>query len=316
METSGTASQKGTNGRKKRDSIPLHQFVPLECMDNQPFYIGPLTPNPPADQSNFPHRHTFYEILFIRSGEGHHIVDFTTFDLTANTVYFISPGQIHWWEDTCKVEGVMIYFTEDFLIAGENILEGIKELDRMRNSELSPRILLNETDTRTLNQLIAIMVQEYDEKKYGYVLALREFVRILLIYMYRYNEDALVNPGQRAAESLVAQFYKLVFAHFTKEKHLKFYADTLGLSTGYLSDLIKEQTGFAPGDIIRRTIVMEAKRMMTGTELTVSQISGMLNFEDAAYFSRFFKRETGKTPSEYKAALKVPPGEGKNSLAP
>ena len=99
---------------------------------------------------------------------------------------------------------------------------------------------------------------------------------------------------------LIKKFKNLVAQHFAEEQSVHAYAERLGVSTGHLSDVIKSMTGSSPGQLIRNEIVLEAKRLLVHTELTIAEIGYSLSFEDPSYFSRFFKRETGMNPAVFR----------------
>ena len=82
------------------------------------------------------------------------------------------------------------------------------------------------------------------------------------------------------------------------------YAKKIGVSAGHLTDTVKEVTGSSPGKIIRQAIILEAKRLLAHTDLTVSQTCYTLSFDDPSYFGRFFKRETGQSPESFRKSIR------------
>jgi AraC family transcriptional regulator, transcriptional activator of pobA len=84
------------------------------------------------------------------------------------------------------------------------------------------------------------------------------------------------------------------------------YSDALGVTPGHLAETLKKMTGLTPGQHIRTRQVAEAKRLLAHTERTVSEIAYDLRFNDAAYFGRFFKRETGVTPGQFRQTMRSP----------
>jgi AraC family transcriptional activator of pobA len=78
----------------------------------------------------------------------------------------------------------------------------------------------------------------------------------------------------------------------------------LNLTPGYLNDLVKQQSGKTAISHIHNRLVVEAKRRLLHTELSVKQIADALGFEDAAYFNRFFKRLTDATPMAYRQQIR------------
>ena len=109
-------STTDTANRKK--DIPLHTFRSgLEHFRADiPFLHLNFAAAGELAQVAYPHRHNFYEILYVTGGEGTHFIDFNAYPIVAGTVYFISPGQVHYWDTSVPIEGEIILFTEDFLL--------------------------------------------------------------------------------------------------------------------------------------------------------------------------------------------------------
>ena len=101
-------------------------------------------------------------------------------------------------------------------------------------------------------------------------------------------------------ENLVINFTSLVKIHFKKERSLSFYASLLNITSKYLTTAVKEITGKSAGKIVDGFVVQEARMLLENPDLTVSQISEELNFSDQSFFGKFFKRNTGFSPSEYR----------------
>ncbi len=100
-------------------------------------------------------------------------------------------------------------------------------------------------------------------------------------------------------EMLFHSFIELLNA--TSGKHeLSFYAERLNISPQYLSRLTAEVSGIVVSDWINRAVVLQAKLLLRNRQPTIEQIAEELNFSTLPYFCRFFKRETGITPTEYR----------------
>lgn len=97
--------------------IPLHTFrLGLETTYEEiPFEYLNFSEAPWMAQATYPHRHDFYEVLYVTSGKGTHFIDFNAYPIEPNTFYFISPGQVHYWETIVPIEGEILVFTDDFL---------------------------------------------------------------------------------------------------------------------------------------------------------------------------------------------------------
>jgi AraC-like DNA-binding protein len=100
-------------------------------------------------------------------------------------------------------------------------------------------------------------------------------------------------------EQLLRSFIEQINTHRGKYA-LTFYAEKINISPQYLSRVVFEASGTAASDWINRGVTLQAKLLLRSSQLTIEQITEKLNFSTAPYFCRFFKREVGKTPTEYR----------------
>ncbi|MDR2147658.1 MAG: helix-turn-helix domain-containing protein [Tannerella sp.] len=101
-------------------------------------------------------------------------------------------------------------------------------------------------------------------------------------------------------EKLVEKFMNLVQIHHKQERSLEFYADKIHLTPKHLAKVIKETTNKTANNWIDEHVILEAKALLKSTNMTTQQISGELNFSDQSFFGKYFKRQTGMSPREYK----------------
>jgi AraC-like DNA-binding protein len=100
---------------------------------------------------------------------------------------------------------------------------------------------------------------------------------------------------------LVKRFYQLVEENNHKNFSLKQYANLLAITPNHLTQAVKRYTSKTSSQIIKAKQVLEIKRLLVHTNLNISEIAQQLNFEDQSYFTKFFKRETGYSPLQYRA---------------
>jgi len=87
------------------------------------------------------------------------------------------------------------------------------------------------------------------------------------------------------------------------------YAGIIGVTANHLTQTVKVLTGKTSLQIIKAKQLLEIKRLLVHTSLNVSEIANQLNFEDQSYFSKFFKRETGLTPLQYRNEALILPAK-------
>lgn len=95
-------------------------------------------------------------------------------------------------------------------------------------------------------------------------------------------------------------FVELVEKHHDKERLVKFYADKLCISSKYLSQIIKNVSGFSAPEIINKYVILEAQHLLRHTDLSIKEISDQLNFPNTSFFYKYFKMHTGYTPNSYR----------------
>lgn len=285
--------------------IPLHVwFDPLTGKpalgDGLPFFTASFDWFNSLAQASYPHRHDFYEILYITGGEGVHYLDFEAYPIEPPVLYFISPGQIHYWETTAPLQGYPMIFLADFLLQGQQNENILHELDFFYAVGETPALTLHGQDAETMAHLVHAIVDEFGSERFSRNSALRSWFHLLLVQAERLFNSTSEPIERNAPSSLVHHFKQLVSEQFIVEQSVKAYADQLAITPNYLSDTIKTLTGRTPGQIIRQEIALEAKRLLRHTNLTVAEISYRLNFDDPSYFGRFFRRETGTSPGRFR----------------
>lgn len=110
------------------------------------------------------------------------------------------------------------------------------------------------------------------------------------------------DAGRTRRSAQVERFRALVDANFRARWSIEQYADALGITAGQLSRLCRTLLGLSALDVVNARTVHEAERELVYSALTIKQIAGWLGFADEAYFGRFFRKHTGRTPSEFRAA--------------
>ena len=113
-----------------------------------------------------------------------------------------------------------------------------------------------------------------------------------------------INPGRETAlPSGVSRFLELVFDSERMSGSISYYADKIGISGNYLSRLVKNATGRSVGAWVDIARIQRAKRLLSETRLSVIDVASAVGLEDQSYFSRFFKKETGVTPSAFRKKM-------------
>ena len=104
---------------------------------------------------------------------------------------------------------------------------------------------------------------------------------------------------KQRGDMLFHQFMDEVRRNYTTERQLSFYADKLCITTKYLSRVVKQHSGRQPSEWIRDYVILESKALLRQNELSVQQISDLLNFPNPSFFGKYFKAVVGCSPRQY-----------------
>jgi AraC-like DNA-binding protein len=129
-------------------------------------------------------------------------------------------------------------------------------------------------------------------------------IELLLNYCLRFYGRQMITRSQ-TNKTIIAQIEILLVAYFSEVKDkglpsVKFLADNVHLSSSYLSDLLKRETGKNAQEHIHFYLIEEAKNLLLNSEKNINEIAYGLGFEYPQYFNKLFKKKTGKTPMEYR----------------
>lgn len=249
------------------------------------------------------HIHSFYQIIWFRKGTGVHYVDFKEYPVADNTMFFISPGQIHYFETGRQVEGVVIHFNESFL-SDEGSSENVFLKYNVFNAfDASPYYLIRRENAGKLTLLVNEMEEETrNEGLFAHSDLLKYLIKMLLIYVQRTGERGHGLPLciNNAANRTFVRFRQSLEHHYRSMHTVKEYAAHLNVSTKTLTNCVYESSHSTPLALINDRIVLEAKRQLLHSSLKVKEIAFQLGFEDPSYFIKFFKRYVGCLPAEFR----------------
>lgn len=236
--------------------------------DNPPFCIRTL----PADECT---TQLSYEIIWIIKGEG-----------ILNTVFFFLPGQQR--VSTANAEGYMLSFNEFFISGWE------EQFYRFAQSPGVP----------VMDNMYADMldVAEGMIKESAYMEMQKSYLHIFLVYIAR--QFTYIPPQLSVPQHvLFNRFMSLLETRFREKKTVTEYARVLSVTPSYLNEIVKRDSGYSAGHLIRTRIIQEAKRKAVRSDASMKEIAWHLGFSDISHFSKLFKNTTGNSFSEFRKQI-------------
>lgn len=249
---------------------------------------------------DFPHRHSFYNLIFFTKGSGTHTIDFQTYPVEPNTFFFMSEGQVHSWELSKDVAGYTVFFTRDLCSAKED-LGHIYDYSYFHNAYSTPRLKLPEGERLDeLKPLFELLTRESAKPSSFRERVLCSYLNILLTKLLEEFQCKASDGFERQRFGPIREFELLVERHFFEKRAVADYADILNLTSNYLNTLTRKAIGKNAKSVINDRVLLEAKRLLLNSEMTISEVAYKLNFKDTSYFSRFFRKQTGDSPEAFR----------------
>ncbi len=248
-----------------------------------------------------PHRHNYYTVLIINKAKGLHKIDFNTYELANQQIFFVAPGQVHQVIEAEKSIGFSMVFSNQFLVENSIPLSFIDSLNLFQNYGQSPPLTPSKEQFEIIEDFANNIYKLFGSDLTMKNLSIGSFLKLLLIEC---NNICSINPIESdvdtTGDNLIRAFKKAVDASYKEEHSTTFYANALFITPDHLNRTVKAKIGKTAKDYIQARIITEAKRLLYFTELTTKEIAFELGFNEPANFSAFFKKHTQLSPSNFK----------------
>ncbi|MBX9889460.1 MAG: AraC family transcriptional regulator [Flavobacteriaceae bacterium] len=171
------------------------------------------------------------------------------------------------------------------------------------------KIFLKNKEINSLIDVLKIINNKYKKTNIN-ILEKQTLLLSFNLFLYElagtyYRSSWRTKVKHTRSEKIIIDFFRLVELNCRKEHTVKFYADTLHISTGHLTKIVKEITEITAKQCITNAIILEAKVLLQNNNLTILTITDELQFASTSFFSTFFKKQTSLSPSEYRSRLNL-----------
>ena len=252
-----------------------------------------------GDHPFHPHIHHCYQIVWFIQGTGKHYVDFQEYPVEDNMLFFVSPGQIHWFDKTSRFDGVIIQFDESYLSDERQNDNVFLKYNIFNAFDDKPCFKVSDACARSLSSIIEEIRDELTHKNdFAHAEYLNHLIKLFLIHIQRMGEresTIQLQPNNSTHRTFV-KFRQMLEQHYRQLHTAKEYALYMNITTRTLYNNVMEVAHTTPLQMIDDRIILESKRMLKHTSLRVKEIAYQLGFDDPSYFVKFFKKQAGCLP--------------------
>jgi AraC-like DNA-binding protein len=263
----------------------------------------------PAQSLTRPLRASCHLLMLFTAGRGRHAIDFVDYDCRPSTLLWGRPGQVHQFGAQPALDATVLMFTPDLLPSADGPAD---PLGGLLDDPFAPASWLpTGEDEEAIITEVTQIATDRDRHAAGEgvpVELLRHQLAVLLVRVAALARSTAAN--RRAADSMLARFHHELATSFSATRRVEDYAERLGVSVRTLTRACLVATGYSAKQVVDARVALEAKRLLACTDEPVAAVGRRLGFTEPTNFGRFFVRETGLTPGEFRAGLGAGPTTG------
>ncbi|WP_340003943.1 AraC family transcriptional regulator [Paenibacillus sp. FSL K6-0276] len=252
------------------------------------------------------HYHDAYEILYLISGDFYYFIGDRTYQVAGGTLLFMDIHEMHKLVNSgCNMyERVTLLFKKEFL---QHFCTGgqSEELFELFKSDYRA-LKMTGIDQYFIEQLFQKMIQEGKKQARGYEQYQQLLLVELLLYLNRKLFDSRVAPmvESNRTHKKVLDIVNYVNQHYMEPLKLCEISRQFDISSSYLCRTFKEATGFSFIEYINNIRIKEARDLLVGSSFNVTEIAGMVGFDNTSHFGRTFKLMMGISPLCFRKQFK------------
>ncbi|WP_172805234.1 helix-turn-helix domain-containing protein [Aquiflexum balticum] len=244
-----------------------------------------------------PHRKTVYDLVLVTHGEALRTSGLNNYTLKKQQIFFMPANQITSTPFISKdIKGYYFHFSLGFVESLQLFLDKLT----LFKTDRPPLLSLDKNAADSINQKLAGLESVYLGKVKNKTELIALKLMELLFEIETYLPDQAEEIKLSTSEKITGRFKQLVNEKIRSFKKVSDYADFLNITPNHLNKCVKSVTGKSSHYWIQEMLLLESKTLLNRHDLSIADISFELNFEDVSYFSRFFKANTGISPSAYR----------------
>jgi len=279
---------------------PVYSVENFSCNDiHREFYVNTFKEH--LKSHSFieePHRHDSYLMVFFTDGSGIHEIDFDRFEIQKGSLFVLQPGQMHHWSLSDDIEGFVIIFSQELynLYFGQ---KNINDYNFYHSIHNRPEMLFAGEEIPKILPYFKLLTEENMKQNNFQLDKMLNLLDCIHIEIARkYSET--YSHQTHSYNIKINTFEKLLEQHYKEEKSPSFYADKLNITLKHLNRICNEILEKTATEVIMDRVILEIKRMLIDKQLAVNEVASAVGYDDYSYFSRFFKKNTGYSPTAFR----------------
>lgn len=249
-----------------------------------------------------PHQLSFYNIIFFTEGEGKHFIDFNWFPVQKNTLVYLTKDQINAFDFSGNLNGFCILFTEDYFAkCFANLPKDF--VYRLFNPQLFSPILHIPKHAEFAKYFNLIKTEFSKKTAFNQATIIQSLFVILISKAEQYKQEQTFHIKDDSKILLFQKFMILLENQFSKSRNADYYAKEIAISYKHLNTICKALVNKTAKQVINDFVILQAKRKLINSTIKSTTLGYKLGFEDPTNFTKYFKKNTGLTPKQFKNSI-------------
>ena len=280
---------------KSYDKRYINTDIHYESLENLANFFGRIMP--------VHHHDRFYQLHVILTGTVHINLDENSYVIQAPMFFFTPPTIPHAFTTEINAKGHVITVRQPLVW---KILDKMIAIEWDKNNFMTRPLCVSLTPKKNKNaeHLLGLLTQIAEETSHPGVahdFALKALLQLILIDILRLADQDQPRQKSRKEDIRIFHLYnQLIETHYKEHLTLSQYSEELSITEARLNEICRRLSGLPSKRLIMDRIIQEARRLLTFTSMSITEIGYALGFKEPAYFSRFFRRNTGLTANQYR----------------
>jgi AraC family transcriptional activator of pobA len=238
--------------------------------------------------------------IFLLQGSGKVSVDLVEYIFEGTITLFTTPYQIIYFNTEQPLKITRLQFHGDFYCIEYHKKEVACNGLLFNNIYQQPYINLETADYIEMDYILGKLIIEMENTSTYSRAVIKAYLQLILALCSKIKSKDIVIYEEKNIHHPLIKFKALLENNFHKERQPSYYADQMGISPNNFSKICKQHFLKTPSTLIHERVILESKKLIHLSYKSIKEIAAELNFDDENYFSRYFKKHTGITPTAFR----------------
>ncbi|MFH7000156.1 helix-turn-helix domain-containing protein [Flavobacterium sp. FlaQc-57] len=238
--------------------------------------------------------------IFLLEGSGKVSVDLVEYSFEGKIVLFTTPYQIIYFDTEQPIATKRLQFHGDFYCIEYHKKEVACNGLLFNNIYQQTYINLETEDYIEMDNILQKLNIELEDTSNYATAVVKAYLQLILALCSKIKSKEIIIAEEKTTNHPLMKFKTLLENNFHKERQPSFYAEQMGLSPNNFSKICKQHFLKSPSTLIHQRVILECKKLIHLSYKSMKEIAAELNFDDENYFSRYFKKHTGITPTAFR----------------